>query len=345
MLLLGILLGLAVEQFGPEWPPAQPDLSNPWADVHQLAEQGQWWQVWWAAGWLELTQHRAIGATLLALLAGGCWLAFLLQAIQVRPFRDPALWCALAGLLMGAVNIWPTDFLILWQKIGWNLHDSQQLVPGLKYYIIGVGLREESAKLVCLLPLMPWLLRIRSELVVLGVSACVGLGFSVVENMQYFETSVGQDALSRYLTANPMHLTLTGLAGLAVYRGLRDPKSWGPHALAVFGLLVFAHGLYDAFIVIPALSDYSLAGTILFALVVYQFFHELRACRTTGSETISLSANFLFGVSLLTASTFVYLSATIGTQPAMDGLATDALGLSLMVYLFLREMPETMVTV
>jgi len=151
--------------------------------------------------------------------------------------------------------------------------------------------------------------------------------------------------MGRFLTANPFHMTLTGLIGLAIYRGLRSPKAWGPHALATFGLMVFAHGIYDAVLTIPMLVEYSIVGTIVFALVVYQFFHELRELRPTGGDTISLSANFLCGVSLLTAATFVYLSATLGCGAAFDGLASGVLGLAVMVYLFLREMPETLVRV
>jgi len=151
--------------------------------------------------------------------------------------------------------------------------------------------------------------------------------------------------MGRFLTANPFHMTLTGLIGLAIYRGLRSPKDWGPHALATFGLMVFAHGIYDAVLTIPVLVEYSIVGTIVFALVVYQFFHELRELRPTGGDTISLSANFLCGVSLLTAATFVYLSATLGCSAAFDSLASGVLGLAVMVYLFLREMPETLVRV
>jgi hypothetical protein len=140
-------------------------------------------------------------------------------------------------------------------------------------------------------------------------------------------------------------MTLTALIGLAVYRGLRSPRDWGSQAVATFGLMVFAHGLYDAFIVLPALIEYSLVGTIIFVLVVYQFFRELRGARTNRPETVSLTANFLCGVSLITSATFVYLSATVGSVVAFDALAQGVLGLAVMVYLFLREMPETMVQV
>lgn len=341
----GIVLGFVAQHFRSSGSVDAVVKNNAWTEIRLLAEQGEWQQVWWAIARHELSRHWSVGTTLLAALAGCCWLAFLLQAIQVRGFRDSRLWCALAALLLGALSIWPTEFFILWQEVGWRLQDSTELAPGLRYNILGVGLREELAKLLCLLPLMPWLLRLRSELTVLVVSACVGLGFSVVENTQYFQHSEGAVAIGRYLTANPAHITLTGLAGLAVYRGLRYPRGWGPQAIALFGVLVFAHGLYDAFIDIPALGDYALASTIIFVGLVYQFFHELRGCRSVRSETISLSANFLCGVSLLTAATFVYLSATLGCEKAFDVLAADVLGMSLMVYLFLREMPETMVTV
>jgi hypothetical protein len=43
--------------------------------------------------------------------------------------------------------------------------------------------------------------------------------------------------------------------------------------------------------------------------------------------------------------TFVYLSATIDWWTAWKVLAQEGLGLSLMVYMFLREMPETLVSV
>ena len=155
----------------------------------------------------------------------------------------------------------------------------------------------------------------------------------------------GIAVMGRFLTANPFHMTLTGLAGLMLYRVFRNPRGWGSHALGIFGMLIFAHGLYDAFIALPDLVDYGIFNTIIFALVVYQFFHELRELRKPQRDTVSLSANFLFGVSVVTASTFVYLSARFGMSIAFDALASGVFGLAVMVYLFLREMPDTMVSV
>ena len=191
---------------------------------------------------------------------------------------------------------------------------------------------------------MPLLIAKRDELTALIASACVGLGFAVEENIGYLIGSRGTDTFGRFITANPFHMALTGLIGLAVYRAFRDPRNWGPQAFGVFGILVFAHGMYDAVIALPDLADYALGSTIIFALVVYQFFHELRSLRPAGHDTISLTATFLCGVALLTGVTFIYISAVVGARMAADTLFTDMIGLAVMVYLFLREMPETLIS-
>ena len=113
----------------------------------------------------------------------------------------------------------------------------------------------------------------------------------------------------------------------------------------MFFVLVIAHGLYDATIALPGLSDLAFFATVIFALLMYQFFHELRTLRPRGRDTISLTATFLCAVSLLAAVTFVYISAVAGARTAADTLVGDIIGTALMVYLFLREMPETMVSV
>ena len=47
---------------------------------------------------------------------------------------------------------------------------------GLRYNILGIGLREEAAKVLCGAVLLPWLVRRRDELGALLAFACVGLG-------------------------------------------------------------------------------------------------------------------------------------------------------------------------
>lgn len=315
-----------------------------WKSLEKLAQAGEWGEVWWNLPKQLYRGYGNLGPLGLAILAGVCWFAFLLHSLRCYAIKDWRLWTLMAGIALGVLSIWLTGFFILWQEVRWNLQESMELVSGIRYCVLGIGLREELAKLICLLPLMPILVRKGDALATLLISASVGLGFAMEENVDYF-TGENSSTLGRFLTANPFHMAMTGLIGLYLYRAIRSPQAWGPHALAAFGLTVVAHGLYDAMLMIPVLQEYSLFATIVFALVIYQFFHEMRELRSPGSDVISLSATFLFGVSLLTAVTFVYLCGTVGFDMALDALVSNVLGLAVMVYLFLREMPESMVQV
>ena len=348
ILAVGIGIGFVADKIRQPKLPDVGDLiqtRDAWNELDRSAEEGAWGELWWALPKVVFRRFASSGPLTLATIAACCWFIFLWQTLKTPGIRDLRLWSMFLAIALGVLSIWPTHFFGRWQEHVWNLHESPELIPGVRYFVLGVGLREEVAKLLCVLPLIPLLLHFRDPLTGLILSGCVGLGFAYAENIGYFSGSGGVDSMGRFLTANPFHFTATGLAGLMLYRVCRDPKGWGSHAIGVFGMLIFAHGLYDAFQVVPALQEYGLFAMIIFALVVYQFFRELREMRPSQGDTISLSANFLCGVSVLTAATFVYVSATLGTSVAFDTLASGVTGLAVMVYLFLREMPETMVTV
>jgi RsiW-degrading membrane proteinase PrsW (M82 family) len=342
----GVVLGWIAEQLTGARPglPRHDAEPSGWDRLEGLAVNDQWWQVWWGVPREIFSDLSQPGVVALAVFAGCCWLVFLVQVLRVH-WLDSRIAICLVAVALGILSIWPTGFLILFQEIRWNVRESTELAPGLRYFIFGVGMREELAKLICLLPLMPLLVHKRDELLALVASACVGLGFAVEENIGYLAGSLAADTMGRFLTANPAHMALTGLIGLNLYRAIRDPKSWGLQALAVFFVMVVAHGLYDAAIVLPSLADLGLFASIIFALIMYQFFHELRTLRPRGRDPISLTATFLCAVSLLAAVTFIYISAVAGSRVAADTLVGDIIGTALMVYLFLREMPDTMVSV
>ena len=325
--------------------PDTPESDKPGVWRLQTAiEEHDWSQVWWlipVVSWVEVEAGPAV----IAGLAGLFWFVFLLQAGQALSLREVRFWLCAAAFVLGALSTWPTLFAVVWQEEVWAFDwDSQAgLGPGLKYFILGVGLREELIKLLFVLPLVPWLVARRDELERLIVSACVGLGFAAEENINYLSSSFSTVSVGRYLTANAFHLTATGLAGLWLCRAIRWPKECGVQFLAYFGLIVVAHGAYDAFLAVPELADYSMVGTIVFIVLVYVFFHELRELRPARREAISLTANFVVGLSLLAAITFVYVTAQVGLPDASRIFAQPAIAISLMAYVFLREVPESLV--
>ena len=75
---------------------------------------------------------------------------------QFAGFRRSQLVLYFCAVLLGAFSAILTVFaVILQQNVYETMLESQELIPGLIYNIAGIGLREESIKLLCFLPLVP----------------------------------------------------------------------------------------------------------------------------------------------------------------------------------------------
>ena len=213
-LTLGILMAGALVGYAAQWLPdsvekglREPDttaFNENYDQVQQLVAEGDWSGLWWAIprsmwlGWLP-------GPATIAVITGLCWLAFTIQAGQPSSPGGIRWWLALLAVGLGVVSIWPTLFAVYWQEEVWGLEDSKDLIGGLRFYILGVGLREELSKLLLFLPLLPWVLRRGSEREALLVAACVGLGFAMEENVQCFMSdpiSFGWPIFNRQLFAH-----------------------------------------------------------------------------------------------------------------------------------------------
>ncbi len=308
-----------------------------------IAEANRDWQaITWTIPKLMAQLFRQGFATALALFAGIGWFVIAIRMGQAGETSSVRVWLCVLAVVMGGLSIWPTHLIDIWQEFEWGIVESDETVEGIKYYVLGVGLREELAKLLLLLPLMPIIVRRRSGTEALIVSACVGLGFAIIENMGYFARSGNTDSMGRFLTANFFHMSMTGLIGLAIARTIWKQHDIS-HALLTFLLVVLAHGFYDATIAVPALERVSIGGTIIFILLSYQFFHEVRGTYNLRPQSISLTAIFLFVVSTLTAITFVYVSWRFGFTASLKMLSVDVIGLSVTVYMYLREMPNSLI--
>ncbi len=348
---IGILLVGVLAAFSTRWLPdsvtdsligARSDaLRAHYQYLDQLSAAGDWWGVWTGIPegmWLAILP----APTALAGLAGICWFVFLLHAGQPGTKDGIRWWLAALAVGLGLLSVWPTLFAIHYQEQRWNIHASGELIDGLRYFIAGVGLREELAKLLMFLPLVPMIIRSGSEREAMLVAACVGLGFAMEENIGYF-TGSPNSTVDRFLLSNFLHMSLTGLAGLAVCRAIWWPKQFGTDLLAVLLLVVLLHGMFDAFLVLPALQDYSIGAFMIYILLAYRFFHELRSWWQPSGETISLTATFVVAVSLVTAATFVYFAAATNVSTAVIGIAAPFVSTGIFVYMFLREMPESLI--
>ena len=165
---------------------------------------------------------------------------------------------------------------------------------------------------MCFLPLLPWCVRRRDELAALVLAGCVGIGLRHGGEHQLHRGHASASAtLARLLMPAPLHMAMTGLVGLAAYRACVWPQEWGPQFVAMFGVVVLAHGLYDAFIA-PAGAARTTRSVGMLIFVVARSTSSSASCgrkQELRVEPMSLTANFLFCVSTVAAATFVYLCA------------------------------------
>ena len=277
----------------------------------------------------------------LAGLAGLVWVCILLRfngalSLQSRPVR----W-SLVALLLGVLSTHVTILFIFLQELQLGFVMPEGLV-GQLLYCLSIGVREEGMKLLFFCPLIPFIRR-WSDLEILTMAGLVGLGFAVEENINYFENSMGLSALGRFVTANFLHVSLTAIAGLSLARACLDRQREsmvGFLRAPVFAIVV--HGLYDAFLVVEVLADFSWLSLTIFVFLGYQYFGWLRYLRQSWKDPVSATSIFTLGLVLVAGLSYALYAWELGAGLAFRGVVSEAIGIGVILGLFYREIPETL---
>lgn len=223
---------------------------------------------------------------------------------QFSGFRSDQLIIYGVAILLGVFSATLTLFAVVVQEEVFGLFpENGDFVQGLINNIAGIGLREEFIKLVCFIPLIPFLLRRANPIEALVVAGLVGLGFAVQENLSYYSRSGGNATVARFLTANFFHLALTGLVGYSAYRFAQLPSRRWEELLATFLIVVLAHGIYDALLTLPEFAEHNWLSIIVFAVLAYRFFGVAHSLPFTWRQELSPMGIFVIGTSLLVGVT------------------------------------------
>jgi RsiW-degrading membrane proteinase PrsW (M82 family) len=313
------------------WAPAV----DPWVRHEVALHEGQWAD---AARWLLLeTLDPEIAPLLLALVAGLMWFLFVarLGKLGERPRFRGALF-ALAFVL-GVLSIAPTLLLITVEEHFLHLEETGDIVKDAIYFVAGVGLREELAKLLLFAPLLPILRRYGGKLDVLACGAMVGLGFAAEENLNYFAGDAGASAVGRFLTANFMHMSMTALCADALDHFLRDPGRRSMDFSVTFLTVVALHGAYDFFSANPAVGDLSFLSVVVFVLLTRNFLAAVRQARGRSEPHDKFLRRLVQAVAVVAGASFVYACAEVGPGAAATMLAVGLLGDAIIIYVFVHE--------
>jgi len=317
--------------------PAYRDELSGWLEMEAGIVLGDVWMQF--RGIVRSQWHSAeLHVSLIALLAALLWYAVFVRC----GVRESWRWVRpLPALLLGIVSVWPVLLLLHYQEDTLGFVEDGTFPNDLLYYVFGVGLREELAKLLLYALLLPWLLKKQSSASALMAGAFVGLGFALEENTSYYQSEGFGAAAVRLLTANFMHAGWTALAGHALYEMIRTRFARAEHFVATFAGVVVTHGLYDWVIVadqsLPMIGDISIISFFILALLAHQFFDLQGAWVQPSRSVISLLSIFVLGTALLIALSFIVEAIVMQDLLAVNAVGAGALSLAPIAVFYIRK--------
>jgi protease PrsW len=258
----------------------------------------------WTGILLDQWQGASVQGAILGLLSAALWYVVLVRYGERTRFR----WAwPILPLLAGVASIWLTLMLLDYQERHLGMEEADTFPADLIYEVVGVGAREEVAKLLCFALFLPWLLKKRQAGLATLTGAFVGLGFSLEENI-----GAGADTWGRLLTASFLHLALTGLTGNALYEMLRSRFAQASSFLATLASAIVLHGLYNwapgAAFRVEFGEDLDLVSLILLGALAHQFYSLLAQHLPARDGTISTTAIFILGSAFLVAFGFIMVA-------------------------------------
>lgn len=280
--------------------------------------------------WTGILHRQWEGASLpvvaVALLAALLWYVVLVRSGERTPWRWA--WPVLP-VLAGVVSIWPTLILLNYQTNELGMVETDVFPKDLYFNVMGTGMREEFSKLLLFALFLPWLLKQRSAGLAVVTGGFIGLGFSLEENVDYIAR--GSDAWGRLLTANFLHIALTGMTGHALYQMLRTRFHSAGQFAATFVMAVVLHGFYnwapEASTRLEYGQDLDLISLILLAVLANHFYALLGETLKPHNGVVSVLSIFIVGSGLLVGLGFISTALATDAIEVVSAFGASAMGL------------------
>jgi len=289
---------------------------------------------WFARAWRARLSLAGLAMSGTAALAWGFFCGRLGKLAE-RPVRRLAFY--VAAFALGVLSIAPTVALITVEEIKLRLVETGDAARDILFFVFGVGLREEASKLLMFAMLLPLLRKWGDKLDVLVGGAMVGLGFAAEENLGYLASGDLHTALGRFLTANFLHIAMTGVLATALDELVTDPEGQAAEFSRTALLVIGLHGAYDFL-----LSHEEFGGSFM-AMAVFIFLPRLflsaveRARRRIDRGLSPLQA-FILAAAAVTGVSAAYATIAVGPVNAVLAMAEGLLGEAIIFAMFVRTL-------
>lgn len=276
----------------------------------------------------------------IALFSAALWYVILLASTGLRLRQSISY---LPAILAGMLSVWLLHTLqvVLQYDIDRAIDAELSMAHQMFYWIMYVGVPEEAVK-ICLFALfLPLLLAQRSAAKAALTAGCVGLGFALNENLQYYQDYGITIAIARLLTANIIHISLTGILGYELYFLFKSRFHRAVGFLLTFGAVTLAHGLYDFCNAETTIEGLEIGGIIIVALAARGYLQRLHEQHdSVTSQPVSRTSIFCFGSSLLVGVLMVIAVLDMNSLKGITMVLKEAISLATVALIYVREFKE-----
>jgi RsiW-degrading membrane proteinase PrsW (M82 family) len=276
---------------------------------------------------------------LIALFSAVLWLVILTTSTGLR-LRQALNY--FPAVLAGMLSVWLLHTLQVLLQYDVDTHFDAELsaMHRIFNWVMYVGVPEEAVKISFFTPFLPFLLRLRSAGKAALTAGCVGLGFALNENLQYYQDYGVTIAISRLLTANIIHISLTGILGYELYLLIQSQFHRAVDFLLTFGAVTLAHGLYDFCNAETTIEGLELGSIIIVALSARRYLQYLHADHSNSNQPVSRTSIFCFGAALLVGALMVITVLETQSLTGITLVLKEAVGLATVALIYVREFRE-----
>lgn len=241
------------------------------------------------------------------------------------------------AFVLGVLSVAPTMFLIAVEEAKLRLVETGEPARDILFFVFGVGLREEFSKLLLFAPLLIPLRKWGDKLDVLVCGAMVGLGFAAEENLGYLASENLHTGLARFLTANFMHMAMTGILASALDDFVRNTEKFAPEFTRATLMVVLMHGAYD-FLLSHAEFGGPFLAMVVFVLLTRLFLAAVDQARRSADRGITPVHAFVLAVAAVTGTSLAHAFALVGPRQAGLVMAEGLVGEAVIVFVFVRTL-------
>ena len=220
-----------------------------------------------------------IGALLILVI----WFKYLLS-INSNP-KKSILYIVITFIL-GMTFAFGTSLFTDFNKYDLNFNVTGEWKNDLIYSIVGIGLIEETVKIIPFLLIIFLNKNIKEPIDYLFYACISALGFAFLENLIYFDASGIKTIQGRALTATIIHLFTTSLIAYGIIIGKFSKKrNTILYFMLFFILAILFHGIYDFWLLNATLKQFTLMPFLLLLMSMVIWTSIINNCLNNSKST------------------------------------------------------------